>query len=153
MIAGALWRAILVVLMMAAPAAAGATVTPDDPFAAALAERGIGTDDAGLVAYLRQMLPTDESRQRAAVLFEQLADRDVAVRDAATRSLSDWPNLPADQINDALHSDDPEVRSRAARVAAEAAGGRSMAVLYDVLKVVAHRKLHDAVPVLLRLIP
>src|SRR5437764_12138240 len=95
--------AMLVVLAIAAAAAGPAAATPEDPFAAALAERGIATDDADLVAYLQRMLPTDESRRRAAELFEQLADRDIAVRDAATRSLGDWPGLPADQLDQALH--------------------------------------------------
>jgi len=153
MLGGSPRLAILVVLALASGAAAEATATAEDPFVAAVAERGLGIDDASLVAYLRQMLPTDDSRRRSALLFERLADRDVADRDAATRALSDWPNLPADQLNEALHSDDPEVRARAARVAGESASGRPYALLYDVLKGVAHRRLHDAVPVLLRVVP
>jgi hypothetical protein len=130
-----------------------ATAPVEDPFAAALAEHGIATDDAGLVSFLQRMLPTSETRERVAKLIEQLSDPDVAVREAATRSLIDWPNVPADQLNEALHADDPEMRLRAARVRDEATSGRAYALLYDVLKMIEHRRLHAAVPDLLRVIP
>jgi len=125
----------------------------DDPYAPVLAEQGIRADAAGVVGYLRQMLPTDQNRRELAVLVAQLGSEDYAQREAATRRLLAWPRLPGDELRRAARSGDPEVRLRAEQILASAGSAPAGTLVLASLRTIERGKFAGAAATLLEVMP
>jgi outer membrane protein assembly factor BamB len=128
----------------------------DDPVAAmyerTLRQRSIVPDSSGLIQFLRDLHPNEETQNLAARLIAQLNSDSYAERESAMTRLILLPSLPVEALKVAAETGEPEVRWRA-KVILDTASDESANVLYAVFKTIELKKLRGTVPELIRVIP
>ncbi len=151
------WVLVLSLLSLAfVPPLAVSAAESDDAVAAmyerTLRERSIAPTSAGLIQFLRDLHPSEETQNLATRLIAQLNSDSYAEREAAMTRLLLLPALPVEALKVAAEKGEPEVRWRA-RVILDTGEDESATVLYAVFKTIELRKLRGTVPELLRIIP
>ncbi len=130
-----------------------AAAEADSYYEKILAEKNIEATADGLNEYFHNLHPSDEQRERAARLIEQLGTTDsFAAREDAMAKLIVMPTLPTEALVKASEGKDPEVRWRAQHVLA-VGKPESERVFYAALKTVTDKKLAGTTVELLRALP
>lgn len=88
------------------------TALAQDAGSAFLDDFGVPSDTASLLGYVQAMGSAQSSQTIASRLLDKLGHEDFAVRERATRQLIALPHVPANLLDAAARSSDPEVRLR-----------------------------------------
>jgi HEAT repeat protein len=113
----------------------------------------VGTDDAGLAAYLRKRSLTPRDRQHLRDLVRQLASRRYLQRKQAMEELVRAGTPALQYLKSALQDDDVEVVKRAALCVARIERGPGTAVPAAAVRALVKLDADDAVKVLLGYVP
>jgi len=104
------WAASVLCLIFALSVRAADTSPTHDEYL--LKRAGIKTDDAGLLAFVQSVTPSDEVRFNLQTRIEQLGDRSFKVREQATKEIRSAGLGAVPILRGALDHTDAEVRKR-----------------------------------------
>ena len=107
----------------------------------ALSDRESAPDRESASKVLRELLPSDNERERTTALIAQLGSDDYREREAATEALMRMPRPPLRELAEAANSEDAEVRQRAGRILAGADEPSTSVVVFAACRVIAQKKL------------
>jgi hypothetical protein len=111
------------------------------------------SDDAALLAFLRERVPTQEERQTIDLRIADMGQASFAVREKASAALQKLGVKAAGQLQAALQSKDAEVVRRAGQLLDRLEKTPEPALAVAVLRLIAARKPAGAVDVLLDYVP
>jgi hypothetical protein len=149
-------RTSLFLLLLAGIAAlAGPAADRIEADAGTPKDAGVGTDDAGLLAFLRGLHPTHQVQKDIQTLIPRLGSDSFAEREEAMRRLTALARFARPELSKASHSTDREVARRAKAILADDAddADRRGAALLAAFRGITRRKTPGAVPPLLGAIP
>ena len=145
----------LLAVVLATQTAVAAPVAADayrSGYEKTLSENGIEPSGAGVVAFLRKMLPDPNQQQQIASLIRQLGDDQFSQREAATAQLLQMPAVPVAALSAAADGGDIEIRWRARKVL-RLAEDRSGNLLLAALKILTYEKTAGAADEILAVLP
>ena len=116
-----------------------------------LFQHGVGTDAAGIAAYLSNLFPTEALQREISRLIEQLGSDDFGDREAASRKLASI-GAAHDALQQATRHTDAEVSHRARRILEDNEQWRE-SVLMAVLRLIQKEKPPGVASHLLRALP
>lgn len=122
------------------------------PYEKALVEFGYQPTGEGALAFLRSLVPNQQTRIVAEKLLDELDSKDYSQREAATKKLLGMPNLPFALLNQAADSNSFEVRWRARHVL-KYSQEKSSRLLLASLKIIERDPPSQATADVLRVVP
>jgi HEAT repeat protein len=145
----------LLVAALAAVRAADAPETTDTTAAdeKLLQDRGVKTDGAGLLAFLRERSLDEDERAQMAQLVKQLGDTDFDKREEASKKFVARGRVSLPFLRPALKDNDPEIARRAQACIEEISGGPGPALPCAAVRHLVRKKPDGAVEMLLRYAP
>lgn len=116
-----------------------------------LRKNGIATETDAILTYLGRFLPDPQRETEIVRLVEQLADRDFAKREAATKALPAFGDAARELVSEAAQSSKLEIRRRAIKILEQldVESQRRQLLLPAALQVLQSRRASKAVPFLL----
>ncbi len=128
-------------------------ISAEDVVDSKLKRLGIEPTPAGVKSFLTTLVADENREQRVRNLIAQLGSPRFEEREAAMAGLTNLPVPPLEQLKEATHADDLEIRVRARRLLAKAQRQGYEMKLVAVLQYIAHHEVKGLAGLLIRLLP
>jgi HEAT repeats/PQQ-like domain len=118
-----------------------------------LRQQGVGTDSAGLLAFLRRRTPTADQQEKVAALIRQLGHKRFILRNRAEKELLRYGRLARPSLARALKDPDLEIADRAQRCLGRIDNGPGPFLPAAAVRLLARRRPAGTVQALLDYVP